>query len=92
VLIINECALIMKCTSFIADGSSMVCQKFKGGRACARFNGEVYGSVNCYNFHKSQPVSSLAKILFFNFHKHECSMLSYFWDLRIFFLSIGCIS
>jgi hypothetical protein len=76
--VIDEFSLILKFTSFVAYGSSMVCQKFKGGRACTRFNGEVYGSVNCHNFHKSQLVSSIAKSLFFNFHKHECSMLCYF--------------
>jgi len=43
--IINEFTLILKFTSLVAYGSSMVCQKFKGGRACTRFNGEVYGSV-----------------------------------------------
>jgi hypothetical protein len=35
-LFINEFSLILKFTSFVAFGSSMVCQKFKGGRACTR--------------------------------------------------------
>jgi len=90
--VINEFTLVLKFNSLVTFGSSLACQKFKGGRACTRINIEVYGSVNCHNFHKSQPVSILAKTCFSIFTNMSVPCWYYFKDLWIFFLSIGCIS
>ena len=86
------CLLLMNLLFLEVYQFSSICSingvsKVQGGRACMSFlcwSVRQWECLGNYNFYKPHPVSLKAKILFYNFHKYECSMLILFLGFTIF--------